>query len=115
MKRTAFTGLEMVPRSAQVFLQLDADAKKQLDGMQKEINVVKAAVEGADSEAVLERVSQQVKTTILDLYYRNAKLKVRQWPLTSHTFSLFCPVHITCRCIAVMMSFLVDITLPRLL
>ena len=67
-------------RSAQVFLQLDADAKKQLDAMQKDINVVKAAVEGADSDAVLERVSQQVKTTILDLYYRNAKLKVSHWP-----------------------------------
>ncbi len=63
--------------SAQVFLQLDAEAKKQLEAMQKEIGAVKAAVAAAKTDASLDSLGGgTVKRTILDLYYRNAKLKV---------------------------------------
>ena len=66
-----------VRASAQVFLQLDTEAKKQLEAMQKEIGAVKAAVAAADPNASLDQLGGgQVKRTILDLYYRNAKLKV---------------------------------------
>ncbi|EIE23396.1 P-loop containing nucleoside triphosphate hydrolase protein [Coccomyxa subellipsoidea C-169] len=65
-------------RRTQVFLQLDAEAKKQLEAMQKEIGAVKAAVAAAKTDASLDSFGGgTVKRTILDLYYRNAKLKVK--------------------------------------
>jgi hypothetical protein len=71
--------------SAQVFLQLDTEAKKQLEAMQKEIGAVKAAVAAADPSASLDQLGGgQVKRTILDLYYRNAKLKVTPPYQTRH-------------------------------
>lgn len=63
--------------STQVFLQLDGEAKKQLEAMQKELGVVKAAVAAADDSAGLDQLGDShSRRTALDLYCRTATLKV---------------------------------------
>jgi hypothetical protein len=60
-----------------VFLQLDGEAKKRLEAMQKELGAVRAAVAAAGEDAALDELGGgQIKRTVLDLYTRTASIKV---------------------------------------
>ena len=61
----------------QVFLQLDAQAKKDLEATQKELGALKAAVASAGEDATLDQAcSGQLKQSVLQLYTNNASIKV---------------------------------------
>ena len=61
----------------QVFLQLDGDAKKKLEGTQKELGALRAAVASAGEDATLDQAcGGQLKNSVLELYTKNATIKV---------------------------------------
>ena len=61
----------------QVFLQLDSQAKKDLEATQKELGALKAAVASAGEDATLDQAcSGQLKQSVLQLYTKNASIKV---------------------------------------
>lgn len=61
----------------QVFLQLDAQAKKDLEATQKELGALKAAVASAGEDASLDQAcSGQLKQSVLQLYTKTASIKV---------------------------------------
>lgn len=63
----------------QVFLQLDGDAKKKLEGTQKELGALRAAVASAGEDATLDQAcGGQLKNSVLELYTKNATIKVSQ-------------------------------------
>ena len=61
----------------QVFLQLDAEAKKKLEGTQKELGALRAAVASAGEDATIDQAcGGQLKNSVLELYTKNATIKV---------------------------------------
>lgn len=60
----------------QVFLQLDAEAKKKLEETQKELGALRAAVASAGEDASLDQAcSGKLKNSVLELYTKNAAIK----------------------------------------
>ena len=60
-----------------MYLQLDGESKKLLEATQKELGAVRAAVTSADENASVDSAcGGQLRQTVLDLYSRNAKIKV---------------------------------------
>lgn len=60
----------------QVFLQLDGEARKQLEAEQKELSAVKAAVAAAGPDAELESLGKATTDTIFAMRKRHVKTKV---------------------------------------
>ena len=61
----------------QVFLQLDAEARKKLEVTAKELGALKAAVASAGEDATLDQAcGGQLKNSVLELYTKNATIKV---------------------------------------
>jgi hypothetical protein len=62
----------------QVFLQLDPEARKKLEGTAKELGALKAAVAAAGEDATLDQAcGGQLKNSVLELYTKNATIKVQ--------------------------------------
>ena len=68
----------------QVFLQLDVEARKKLEGTAKELGALKAAVASAGEDATLDQAcGGKLKSSVLELYTKNATIKVQSIsPLT---------------------------------
>ena len=60
-----------------MFLQLDVEAKKKLEGTAKELGALRAAVASAGEDATLDQAcGGQLKNSVLELYTKNATIKV---------------------------------------
>jgi len=60
----------------QVFLQLDGEARKQLEAEQKELSAVKAAVAAAGPDAEIDSLGKATTDTIFAMRRRHVKTKV---------------------------------------